>query len=300
MRIQTCTGNTMKSRHQVISHLAHAKVNLSLGVVGLRPDGFHDILSWVVPIDWNDDLQVRPATDWSMEVKGAVEGVPTDEQNLIWRSAALLARAVGRETNVSIELIKRLPIGAGLGGGSSDAAATLVALNELWELDWPTERILEVAAQIGSDVPFFVQSKPAVIRGRGEIIDLVGELPSYWLVLAIPPFGSATPGVYLAWDSLTPRPSTTKKTPWKSAHADARSLADHLYNDLEAAAFACDSRLADIHRSLNGLCGISVRMTGSGSAFFAIFDTQADAAAWATEAATRMSQAVTFKVVRTL
>lgn len=279
--------------------MAHAKVNLSLAVNGLRSDGFHEICSWVTPIDWHDEVIIRHAERFSLEVLGRCEGVPSDSRNLVWRAAGALAAAAQREPDVSITLHKHLPHGAGLGGGSSDAAATLLALADLWGLDWPMSRLVAIAATLGSDVPFFMYNASAVIRGRGEIVEPVGQSPEMWLVLAMPAFASATPDVYRAWDELVTPPSTAQM-PWRKAFGSAATLAESLFNDLEPAAFSFDPRLADLHRRLDRLAGRSVRMTGSGSAFFSLFDTRGEAVEWASTAAPRAGPDVAFEVVRTL
>lgn len=277
---------------------APGKVNLSLAALGRRPDGFHDIESWVVPFDWCDRLVLAPADHLSLTVSGRSEGVPAGETNLAWRAAVALAEAAGRRPDVSVSLEKTLPPGAGLGGGSSDAAAVLLGLNELWRLDWPVKRLAPIAAALGSDVPLFLTAGSAVIRGRGERVERIACPWRGWLVLVIPPFGLSTAAVYAAWspDAVAAERS---RSPWTTPHLNSRALMDLLFNDLERAAFAVEPRLAKLHGELDGLDGRRVRMTGSGSALFSAFDHEVMAKAWRDTAAARVGEEVEVRVVPT-
>ncbi|MEM9704131.1 MAG: 4-(cytidine 5'-diphospho)-2-C-methyl-D-erythritol kinase, partial [Planctomycetota bacterium] len=146
---------------------APAKLNLTLDVLGRRDDGFHELKSLMVTVGWFDTLTVSPADALTLSVTGAV-GVPTDERNLVIRAARALERAIGRRPGAALRLHKRIPHEAGLGGGSSDAAATLSALNELWQAGLDRAELSEIAATVGSDVPLFLcGAAAAVVRGRG-------------------------------------------------------------------------------------------------------------------------------------
>ncbi len=275
---------------------APAKLNLSLAVRGRRPDGYHEIESWVVQLDWGDTLRAVPGEGLALRLEGRTDGVPGGPDNLAWRAAVALAEAAGREPKADLTLEKRVPPGGGLGGGSSDAAATLRALNRLWGLDWDTERLLPVAAALGADVPLFLETGQAVLRGRGEAIERQLAGWNGWAVIVLPAFGLATAEVYRRW---RPRHgSGVAARPWVGPSAAAAELMPTLFNDLEGAAFELEPRLARLHAMLDGVAGRRVRMTGSGSGLFSLFDTAADAAGWR-EAASRIADpSVRWKVAR--
>jgi 4-diphosphocytidyl-2-C-methyl-D-erythritol kinase len=162
----------------------YAKVNLSLEVLGKRPDGFHDLASLVHTISLADDLRIAPAD----ELLTRVEGLDIDpETNLVWRAARLLAQTTGERRGAELTLVKRIPAAAGLGGGSSDAATTLVGLNRFWGSRLGLRDLEQLAAQLGSDVPFFVRGGGALMRGRGDDLTPQPALKGQWLVLLVPP-----------------------------------------------------------------------------------------------------------------
>jgi len=255
---------------------APAKINLTLRIVGRRPDGFHELESWVALVDLCDRLH------FSMESGGVFvrcddRAVPSDESNLVARAAAALA-AHGAQGGASIRLKKRIPIAAGLGGGSSDAAATLRGLNELWALGWPAERLAAIGAEVGSDVPVFVAGRQAVMRGRGEIVTPLARGWDGWVVLVVPPFGVSTREVYAglrAEDFAGERP-----TPESLVGLNAAELSERLFNDLEPAAFRISPKLGHLRAFLSEETGRRVRMSGSGSTLLSIFDEREAAAAW--------------------
>ena len=165
-----------------------AKINWTLRVVGRRRDGYHEIESLVSAVSLYDELAFSPRTDSRFVLISDDPAVPTDERNLICRAAAIAAREAAEPTGLDCRLTKRIPIGGGLGGGSSNGAATLLALNRLWSLNWPTERLLTEAGRLGSDVPFFILGGTAVIAGRGEQVR-PARLPwRGWIVLLMPGF----------------------------------------------------------------------------------------------------------------
>ena len=152
---------------------ASAKVNLSLEVLGKRPDGYHEIVTVMQAVDLYDRLTLEAAS--TLSLRADEPDLPTDERNLIMRAARLLKDAAKVEAGARIELSKRIPVAAGLGGGSSDAAATLWGLNRLWKLRWPRARLMELAVGIGMDVPFFLGNGPALGTGRGEHLKPLGK-----------------------------------------------------------------------------------------------------------------------------
>jgi 4-diphosphocytidyl-2-C-methyl-D-erythritol kinase len=189
---------------------APAKVNLFLRVLGRRPDGFHDLETLIVPIDLADRLEIHAHSDpsqfrtlaLSLEVVGEpdrVRGVPVDESNLVLRAARSLAEAAGARGFADITLEKLVPSAAGLGGGSSDAAATLRALNDLWDCGLDERELRELGSTVGSDVPAFIGGSAVVARGRGERVEPL-SMPSQGVALVVFPFGVSTADAFRWWD----------------------------------------------------------------------------------------------------
>lgn len=173
---------------------ASAKVNLALEVLGKRADGYHEIATVLQAVDLFDRIAVVTADTLSLHTDDP--DLPTDEGNLVMRAARLLQKAAGIETGARIRLQKRIPVAAGLGGGSSDAAATLWGLSRLWKLRWPTARLQELAVELGMDVPFFLGAGRAVARGRGEQLAPLPGGGGYALVLVNPRVPLSTREVY--------------------------------------------------------------------------------------------------------
>ena len=171
-----------------------AKVNLVLEVLGKRPDGYHELSTVMQAVDLFDRLTMETAGSITLETSEA--GLPTDERNLIVRAARLLREAAGIEAGARIVLDKRIPVAAGLGGGSSDAAATLFGLNRLWGLRWRRERLVELAVKLGMDVPFFLGRGRALGTSRGEVMRPLPGVGGYAMVLVNPGVGLSTQEVY--------------------------------------------------------------------------------------------------------
>jgi len=182
----------------MLSAQAPAKVNRELRVGPRRPDGFHEILSRVVSIDLADSIEVEAAQELTLEVAGAA--IPADETNLVHRAAVLLAERLGVPPRARIRLRKNVPAGGGLGGGSSDAAATLLLLSRLWKAGLAESELSELAARLGSDVPYFLTGGEAQLSGRGEVVVPRMGGPSRELLLLVPPFPLSTAEVYASYD----------------------------------------------------------------------------------------------------
>ncbi len=269
---------------QVLTRLAPAKLNLTLRVAGRRADGFHELESLVTRLDFGDELVVARHEDGCYALTCDDPTLPADGSNLVLRAARALARTAGVNHGAAFTLRKRMPTGAGLGGGSSDAAAALLALNELWELGLARPRLAEVAALLGSDVPLFLHAPLCVLRGRGERIEDRPERCRAWAVLLLPPLQCSTPAVYAAWDR---RRATPARPPLESVLAvlhDPAALMERLFNDLEPAAFDVAPELARLADRASALAGGPVRMTGSGAALFRLFGDPAAAEAYAAQA----------------
>jgi 4-diphosphocytidyl-2-C-methyl-D-erythritol kinase len=173
---------------------ASAKVNLVLEVLGKRPDGYHELSTVMQAVDLFDRLTVEAAATITLET--SEPALPTDDRNLVVRAARLLQEAAGIKAGARIVLDKRIPLAAGLGGGSSDAAATLLGLNRLWGLRWRRERLVELAVKLGMDVPFFLGHGRALGTSRGEVLSALPGVGGYALVLVNPGVGLSTQEVY--------------------------------------------------------------------------------------------------------
>jgi 4-diphosphocytidyl-2-C-methyl-D-erythritol kinase len=251
---------------------AYPKLTLSLRVVGRRDDGFHDLESLVVSLGQPHDVleayavpapggvQVELAPDDS----SAAAGIPTDHTNLAFIAAEKLLVRAGRSGHgVRIVLRKRIPAGAGLGGGSADAAAALLAVRRLLDVDVDDAGVLALAAQVGSDVSFCVRGGAAWMRGRGEIIEPLDFPTGLAFLVAIPPFRLLTRDVYRAWDKLGgPRSERAVPPPRR-----LRSILPELHNDLEPAAEALEPRLVEFRTALEAAAGGPALLAGSGSAY---------------------------------
>jgi 4-diphosphocytidyl-2-C-methyl-D-erythritol kinase len=242
---------------------APAKLNLFLHVIGRRPDGYHELQTLFRFIDYGDTLTLRPRADGRIERAGEVPGVPP-EQDLTLRAAGLLQQSAGTRAGVTVELAKRLPLGGGLGGGSSDAATVLIGLNRLWSLGWARSRLQELAVQLGADVPAFVFGRSAFAEGIGEQLVAV-EVPPAWYLVLVPPVQVSTAAVFSA-PELT-RDSTPIKISRFSAGAGR--------NDLEAVTCRHHPAVAEHLAWLRQYAAAA--MTGSGACVFAAFDSQAAA-----------------------
>lgn len=258
---------------------APAKLNLGLKIYPARPDGFHNLESWMVPLSWHDTLLITPRGKLALTISGRAEGIPTDlAQNLVGRAALRLSQEAGIEPTGQIELHKVVPPAGGLGGGSSDAAAALVALNVLWQIHLPEDALVKIAAELGSDVALFIAARPSFCAGRGEILQ---PLPAYnplFAVLLLPPQGIATKPVYEAFDQGH-RHARAVAFDWSTwARLPAEELNRVLLNDLESAAFHIAPWLMELRHRAAALVGQNVHMTGSGSTLFTLCGSAARAA----------------------
>ena len=246
---------------------AAAKVNLTLEVLGKRADGYHEIATVMQAVDLSDRITLDDADD--LELRSDSAAVPTDQGNLAWRAATALRDAAGTGSGVRITLDKRIPVAAGLGGGSSDAAGVLLGLNRLWRLQWPLERLDEVAATLGSDVPFFLRGGAALASGRGEKVEpLKGR--SMALVLVNPRFPSSTAEMY---GRLTPAmysDGAATRTLAGGLGRSAARIAGTLYNGMEAAAAAVFPQIVQMRAALMAAGALGALMSGSGPTVFGV------------------------------
>jgi len=264
---------------RIVRVLAPAKLNLGLAVVGKRADGYHDLLTIFQAIDLADTIELRERErGMSLHVNGDAT-VPEGPENLILRAATLLAHERGVDRGVRCTVTKRIPAGAGLGGGSSDAAATLLGLEALWELEADPVSQRRLALELGSDVPFFLTGGTARGEGRGERLTPLPCPPEVGWLLAVPDFRCSTRDVF---ESLPPglTGSIHKLSILEEAihHGDVEAFAQNIVNDLEPGVVRIEPRLARIRDALQHLGAMAVGLTGSGSAMFALFRSQGDVA----------------------
>lgn len=241
----------------MIRLLAPAKLNLFLHVTGVRPDGYHTLESVFVPVDLADELEVREAPDLVREgdLTGPVEA------DLCVKAARLLQQACGVSSGARIRLVKRIPVGAGMGGGSSDAAATLLALNRLWRLSLDEAGLRQLAARLGADVPFFIRPEPSWVSGIGEVVEPIA-FPETAFTVVYPGLSQSTARIFSS-------PHLTFSGHAHSREDFARAVADGTWfalgrNDLEAPARESAPEVRAMLERYPVL-----RLTGSGSAAFA-------------------------------
>lgn len=233
-----------------------AKINLCLGVGPVRPDGYHPLATVYQAIGLRDDVTVRPARRTTLSVAGDgvdVSDVPLDSSNLALRAARLLAARHGIDDGVDMSILKRIPVAGGLAGGSTDAAAALVACDALWGTQTPREEMMAIAAELGSDVPFCLVGGTAVGGGRGEHVTPAMTGGSYWWVLALGENGLSTPAVYREFDRMHADAPVEEPTVPDSLMAalrtgDVEKLGRSLSNDLQPAAFRFRPDLEDLLR----------------------------------------------------
>jgi len=246
---------------------AFAKVNLSLRITSARPDGFHDVRTILQAIDLFDRVKCD-ARRGPFEIRCDMPGVPIDRTNLVWKGAQLLWESAGRSGDARdavVTLQKNIPMKAGLGGGSSDAAAALLGLRRLWKVRVPDERIHEMAATLGSDVPFFLVGGTALGIGRGDEVYALESLPRYSVVLVIPPFGVATKDAYEWFDERgwTASVSHLAET-WLGRTTP-------LANDLEAPVMVHHPVIGQLKQRFTERGALMAAMSGSGSTVFGVF-----------------------------
>ncbi len=261
----------------ITTYTAPAKINLSLRVLGKRPDGFHEVDILMARLDLADELAFHNSRTTTLQCD--TPGVPTDESNLVVKAIREFEKAYGRKAKQHITLTKRVPHGAGLGGGSADAAVTLRAVNDILGTQYDAEELAAMAATLGSDVPFFLNPVVSRCTGRGELVTPVPELATWSrpIVLLKPPFGVATPTAYKGLQAarrLHGIPSGVQKLD-----------GIRFVNDLERPVFAKFPVLGLMKSWLLKQRGVRVAMmSGSGSTLFALTDTLAQARAVAQKA----------------
>ncbi len=256
----------------VLTEKAYAKVNLTLDVLGKRPDGYHELYSVMQGISLADDVELSLDTGkpWALECDKP--GIPLDGHNLAWRAAVAFLSATGRSLDgLTIRICKRIPSQAGLGGGSADAAAVLRGLNRHFESPLPLLKLAQLGAAVGSDVPFCVLCGTALARGRGELLTPMPRIPDCQLVICKPEFSASTPELYRHLDQV-PVPHRPDHEAMDQAirQGDLAGIGSNLYNVFEYAVGPDHPELEQIKELFRSHGALGVAMSGSGSAIFGI------------------------------
>ncbi len=258
---------------------AHAKVNLYLDVIGKRPDGYHEIETIFHSIGLHDDIYLRRRTDRRITVHCKHPHVPSDPRNLAYQAAKLLLDDNPKLNGADIRIQKRIPVAAGLGGGSADAAAVLCGMNVLFDLDLTQTDLMKFGGRLGADVPFCILGGAALGRGIGEILTPLPPLDEAWILLANPGFAVSTAWVYQQINLSLTRPQKNVTIMLRCLQdGDFSDVARHLYNGLEVPVLSKYPVIAEIKTKLNkypGSCG--VLMSGSGATVFAFTQSEVQA-----------------------
>jgi 4-diphosphocytidyl-2-C-methyl-D-erythritol kinase len=262
---------------------AYAKINLTLAVLGKRADGYHDLSSVMQTISLHDTLRLTPNRSGQITIHSDNPELNTPD-NLALRAVMALREAVGDASlGVEIELLKAIPSPGGLGGGSSDAASVLLALNALWDALLPHERLTELAATLGSDVPYFLSGGTALIAGRGERVAELLDAPPLWLVLVRPPVAVSTAAVYRALSPSEYASADDSRAIAQAINQGAPLPLDRLSNSLEAPVLRDYAEIAATRDVLRSSGAPLVRMSGSGPTLYAPFGALEDASRVYTE-----------------
>jgi 4-diphosphocytidyl-2-C-methyl-D-erythritol kinase len=254
----------------------NAKLNLFLHVMGLRQDGYHELETVLHGVKLADDIVIAPLDEpvvrVDMRLDRDVHGdVPAEEQNLAYLAARGLAGSGEFQRGAHIEILKRIPIAAGLGGGSGNAAGILVILKEMWNLDLDERRLIELAGTIGSDVPYCIGGGTALAKARGEKLTRIPGPDDMWFVLGVSEQPLSTADVYASWDR-SPAPTDVGSAPMTMAlgGGDADEIASLLHNDLEPIAFKLRPELIAKKEALNRAGALGTCLSGSGPTLFGV------------------------------
>jgi 4-diphosphocytidyl-2-C-methyl-D-erythritol kinase len=259
---------------KMIKYKAYAKVNLALEVLGLRPDGYHEVQTVLQTVSLADELTFQLAE--GLSVSSDHPAVPGDERNLVFRAGRALQQKFGLRQGARVAIKKRIPVGGGLGGGSSDAACALVAMSRLWGLSPSFDELEEIAGTLGSDVPFFLRGGTCLAKGRGELLEPLPPLPPCFLALAFPGFGVSTAWAYKnlkdqgSW-ALTKEGECIKIVVSFLESGNLQGIARSLFNRFEEAVFPAHPELANLKQALLRAGSEGALLSGSGSTVFGLF-----------------------------
>ncbi len=250
---------------------SRAKINLSLDILSILPNGYHEVEMFMQQIDLYDLVTVEKIPE-GIEVTSNLYYLPTDQSNIAWKAAKCLIDTYGIQSGVKIHLEKRVPVAAGLAGGSANAAAVLRAMNQIFELNCSDQRLMELGLTLGADVPFCLMTGAAVARGIGEKLESVKSLENVWVLLSKPNIGVSTRDVYKAYDRHEVRrhPNTTAVIE-AAAKSDLQGLSKEMYNVLEEVTTSLYPMVSEVKRKIHQSGASAVMMSGSGPTVFGLF-----------------------------
>jgi len=246
---------------------APAKVNYLLDVIRRRPDGYHDLRMVMQRVNLCDEISITLTQDPQLTVTCGKDGVPDGPGNIAWKAARTLLDLAGSKLGATISIAKNIPVAAGLGGGSSDAATVLMGMNELLELNLTDQKLMEIGVKLGADVPFFIFKKTALAEGIGEQLQAMPPMPSLWILLVNPGVHVSTAWVYQNLQ-LTSRNELAKLPQFFRAAEDVCAL---LSNDLESVTIPAFPVIADIKNTMLRMGALGAMMSGSGPTVFGLF-----------------------------
>lgn len=246
---------------------APAKVNYLLDVIRRRPDGYHDLRMVMQRINLCDDISITMSDVPGIKVTCGKKGVPDGPGNIAWKAARIMLDIAGRDPGVLIEISKNIPVAAGLGGGSSDAASVLMGMNELLELKLADQRLMEIGVKLGADVPFFIFKKTALAEGIGEQLNAMPAMPEAWVLLVNPGIHVSTAWVYNSLQ-LTKEKEMNRLPEFFASIEDVCSI---FSNDLETVTIPAFPVIAEIKQKLLRLGAVASMMSGSGPTVFGLF-----------------------------
>ena len=251
---------------------AFAKLNLTLDVLGKREDGYHDLRSVMQAISVRDDVEIDIGTGKPWTLECSMEGIPCDERNLAWKAAKVFFDVTKKDPDgIAIRITKRIPSGAGMGGGSADAAAVLRALNKHYGNPFSIYALAELGAQVGSDVPFCVVCGTAMVEGRGERLRKLPDMPDCIFVICKPEFSVSTPELYKKIDEVAiPKRPDNKAMESALLAGDLGKVCENVFNVFDPVVTQDHLELNYIKSIFNSYGAAAFQMTGSGSAVFAI------------------------------
>ncbi len=257
----------------MITRKAYAKINLGLDVIGRREDGYHLVRMIMQSIDLYDELSFEKTNDGKITIITSNSKIPTDRHNLIWKTAEQLQKECGVSYGAVIELKKYIPMAAGMAGGSTDAAATYLALNDLWNLGLSRDRLCDLAVKLGADIPYCICGGTALSEGIGEDLTFLRDMPSCHIVIAKPAIDVSTAWAYTTLDSA-PIENHPDIDGMRQAvdHKDLKGITDRLGNVLEPVTSGKYPVIEDIRQVLLSNGALGARMSGSGPTVFGIFE----------------------------
>jgi len=249
---------------------ANAKINLTLDILGKRQDGFHEVAMVMQTIGLHDTL-VMEKTERDIELSINVPWLKADEKNLAWRAAELIRQEYGIEGGVRIELTKRIPVAAGLAGGSADAAAVLKGMNDLYGLQLDEEKLCELGARLGSDIPFCIKGGTMLATGRGEVLTRLSDMPETWVVLAKPRISVSTAWAYQNYDEQgAERHPDNEAIKQAIARGNRKAVAGLLCNVLESVTIKRYDIIAEYKQMMLDKGAMASMMSGSGPTVFGL------------------------------